>query len=304
MRIAHSNHLIRARNRRKISRQRGGFSIQQDDRIKTHRHGNPARQRKRASRPQRQQSTRHDRGIHQKRFKIKLTAAQLTLQIRSLLGEFFDTFRPQPCRMRQQTRLGARHMGVVRAAETSLNIAQLVAVKNFFGVLLQKLFKCGLPPRKFEFRCHLGCVCLTLTQLVQKIAQSRIREPPQEYVTFGQAHEHFTVGEQSIQAGFELVKIRMHKVDAFGGIGEYDLKPRKLRAQRVQGVRQSIQVLGNLRGAGRIKKPNPLGALGLHNFEMFMQIANMHSRQNILFCRSTQARTLHTAHVDTVFPSP
>ena len=178
MRIAHGDYLIRARNRWKVSRQRGGLSIQQDNRIKTHRHGNPARQRKRTGSPQRQQSTRHDRGIHQKRFKIKLTAAQLTLQIRSLLGEFFDTFRPQPCRMRQQTRLGARHMGVVRAAETSLNIAQLVAVKNFFGVLLQKLFKRGLPPRKFEFRCHLGCVCLTLTQLVQKIAQTRIREPP------------------------------------------------------------------------------------------------------------------------------
>ena len=107
MRIAHGDYLIRARNRWKVSRQRGGLSIQQDNRIKTHRHGNPARQRKRTGSPQRQQSTRHDRGIHQKRLKIKLTAAQLTLQIRSLLVEFFDTFRPQPCRMRQQTRLSA-----------------------------------------------------------------------------------------------------------------------------------------------------------------------------------------------------
>ena len=49
---------------------------------------------------------------------------------------------------------------------------------------------------------------------------------------------------------------------------------------------------------------NPLGAFGLHNLELFVQIPDVHTGQDVFLRGAAQAGTLHTAHLDTVLATP
>ena len=49
---------------------------------------------------------------------------------------------------------------------------------------------------------------------------------------------------------------------------------------------------------------NPLGPFGLHNLELFVQIPDVHTGQDVFLRGAAQAGTLHTAHLDAVLTTP
>ena len=304
MRVAQGNHLVGAGNRRQVRRQRGRLRIQQQHRIKTHGCGNLARQGEGARGPQRKQGTRHDRGVSQQLLEHELVAAQLALQVRRLVVYGFNALGPHTRSLRQQTRRGAGHMGVVGTAETGLRIAQAVAVQQLTLVMLQQELQGRLPPGKLQLSGNNLGRNLTRIQVIEQLRQAALTQLLGQSVTLRQGHEQHAVRHEGVQARIQSIQVGAHEVGTLDGVSQDNAQTRQLRHQGVQGGSQLIQVLRNLRGAGRLNVANPLGTLSLNNLQLLVQVTDIHAGQDVLLRRAAQAGTLHTAHLDAVLTAP
>ena len=215
-----------------------------------------------------------------------------------------NTFSPHARNLRQQTRRGAGHVGVVGATETGLRIAQTVTVQQLTLVMLQQEFQGRLPPGELQLSGNNLGRNLTCVQVIEQLRQAALTQLLGQSVTLRQGHQQHAVRHEGVQARIQHVQVGAHKIGALNGVSQDNTQARQFRHQGVQSGSQLIQVLRNLRGAGRLNVANPLGTLGLNNLQLLVQVTNIHAGQDVLLCRAAQAGTLHTAHLDAVLTTP
>ena len=220
MRVAQGNHLVGAGNRWQVRCQRGRLGVQQQHRIKTHGGGNLTRQGEGARSPQRQQGTCHHRGVSQQLLEHELVAAQLALQVRCLIMLRLNTLSPHASNLRQQTRRGASHVGVVGTAETGLHIAQAVAVQQFTLVMLQQELQGRLPPGKLQFSGNNLGRNLTRVQVIEQLRQAALTQLLGQGVTLRQGHEQHAVRHEGVQARVQGIQVGAYKVGALNGVSQ------------------------------------------------------------------------------------
>ena len=234
----------------------------------------------------------------------ELVAAQLTLQVRRLVVLRLNTFSPHARNLRQQTRRSASHVGVIGATETGLRIAQTVTVQQLTLVMLQQEFQGRLPPGELQLSGNNLGRNLTCVQVIEQLRQAALTQLLGQSVTLRQGHQQHAVRHEGVQARVQRVQVGAHKIGALNGVSQDNTQAGQLRNQRVQGGSQLIQVLRDLRGAGRLNVANPLGTLRLNHLQLLVQVTNIHAGQDVFLRRAAQAGTLHTAHLDAVLTTP
>ena len=105
--------------------------------------------------------------MRQQLLEHELVAAQLALQVRRLIVLGFDAVSPHAGHLRQQTRRGAGHVGVVGAAEAGLGVSQSVAVQQLTLVAFQQELQSRLPPGKLQLSGYRLGGYLTSVQVIQ-----------------------------------------------------------------------------------------------------------------------------------------
>ena len=242
--------------------------------------------------------------MSQQLFEHELVAAQLTLQVRRLAVLRLNAFSPHAGHLRQQTCRGAGHVGIVGTAETGLGIAQTVTIQQLTFVMLQQELQGRLPPGKLQLSGNNLGRNLTCVQVIEQLRQAALTQLLGQGVTLRQGHQQHAVRHEGVQAGIQHVQVGAHKVGTLNGVSQDNAQARQLRNQGVQGGSQLIQVLRDLRGAGRLNMANPLGALRLNHLQLLVQVTNIHARKDVLLRRAAQTGTLHTAHLDAVLTTP
>ena len=100
-----------------------------------------------------------------------------------------NTLGPHTRNLRQQTRRGAGHVGVVGTAETGLRIAQAVAIQQLTLVMLQQELQGRLPPGKLQLSGNNLGRNLTSIQVIEQLRQAALTQLLGQGVTLRQGHE-------------------------------------------------------------------------------------------------------------------
>ena len=150
----------------------------------------------------------------------ELVAAQLALQVRCLIMLRLNTLSPHASNLRQQTRRGASHVGVVGTAETGLHIAQAVAVQQFTLVMLQQELQGRLPPGKLQFSGNNLGRNLTRVQVIEQLRQAALTQLLGQGVTLRQGHEQHAVRHEGVQARVQGIQVGAYKVGALNGVSQ------------------------------------------------------------------------------------
>ena len=195
-------------------------------------------------------------------------------------------------------------MGVVGATETGFRVAQTVAIQQLTFVMLQQEFQGRLPPGELQLSGNNLGRHLTCVQVIEQLRQAALTQLLGQSFTLRQGHQQHAIRHEGVQARIQHVQVGAHKIGALNGVSQDNPQARQLRNQGVQGVSQLIQVLRDLRGAGRLNMANPLGTFRLNYLQLLVQVTNIHAGQDVLLRCAAQAGTLHTAHLDAVLTAP
>ena len=170
--------------------------------------------------------------------------------------------------------------------------------------MLQQEFQGRLPPGELQLSGNNLGRNLTCVQVIEQLRQAALTQLLGQSVTLRQGHQQHAVRHEGVQARVQRVQVGAHKIGALNGVSQDNTQAGQLRNQRVQGGSQLIQVLRDLRGAGRLNVANPLGTLRLNHLQLLVQVTNIHAGQDVFLRRAAQAGTLHTAHLDAVLTTP
>ena len=303
VRVTDSHNLIDTADRRQRCLERKRLRIQQDSGIETRPTRQNRRQIQRSADPHGSRRPHNSRGQSRKLLRRRIAHLQQSTHVPRthtvISNRGFPTTRkslPHP----RRTLLNVLGIRALKFGTDLLQIPRILQRK--IVIARNHRFQNRLPPRKLKFRRQRVSLHMTLSEIIQKLAEPllthrlhqkrALRDRIQIRLLLLQQRQTFLqrVGRQRIQPNLILRKHGLQLIQA-----------RRNRPERLQ---HTLQTSRNRRVASIRCEFLPLNPLLTHLGQRRMQIIDVHARANILFSDATQTRTRHRGHLDAAITSP